>query len=129
MGIVKNSSLVLLLLVSALLILPYMIPGFEWTLEELLVLYGFGFACIILYFATSSSPKKGEKRPAQGKDVQFKTVTSVACYKCDFKEEREFSRGDYVGKTVGKCPKCNGESYIKTIYAIEEKKGKHAQTP
>jgi len=53
---------------------------------------------------------------------EIKTVTSIACHNCDFSEEGEFKAGDYINKQVGKCRRCGQELYVKSIYAVEEKR-------
>jgi predicted nucleic-acid-binding Zn-ribbon protein len=58
----------------------------------------------------------------QAKPGETKTITTIACYNCKFVEEREFEKGDFIGKTLGKCPKCRGQRYIKSIYEVEEKR-------
>ena len=64
------------------------------------------------------------------KRMQFKliprylSVTVVKCSNsnCNFREEREFKRGDYIFKEVGNCPKCNSILLIESIYAKPIKK-------
>ena len=46
-----------------------------------------------------------------------RTITVIRCLSCDFKERREFRRGDYVGRRVGKCVKCNGDLVVELIYS------------
>ena len=46
-----------------------------------------------------------------------RTITVIRCTGCDFQERREFRRGDYVGKRVGKCTRCNGDLLIELIYS------------
>ncbi len=55
----------------------------------------------------------------QPKKVEEKTVTKtlIRCNTCDYSEEREFKRGDFVGKEVGSCPKDNGTLIIRLIYS------------
>jgi len=48
----------------------------------------------------------------------FRTVTVAKCSKCDYTEVRDFQRGDYIYKVLGKCKECSGDVYVKTIYAI-----------
>ncbi|MEM0361961.1 MAG: hypothetical protein QXH57_01220 [Sulfolobales archaeon] len=47
-----------------------------------------------------------------------KVITKVKCVHNDYSLEREFSKGDYVGLEVGKCPKCGGVLTIDAIYAV-----------
>jgi hypothetical protein len=44
------------------------------------------------------------------------------CAKCSFKNVRAFMRGDYVFKTLGKCPRCSEPMSIAAIY--REERGK-----
>lgn len=50
-----------------------------------------------------------------------RAITVLQCESCDYKEEREFQRGDYVLKRIGACIKCGGPLYISMIYGISEK--------
>ncbi|MEM1619805.1 MAG: hypothetical protein QXU97_01690 [Fervidicoccaceae archaeon] len=53
-----------------------------------------------------------------------KTIVVIGCSNCDYNESRDFSRGDYIGKDLGPCPKCsNGRAYVKLMYSepVEEK--------
>ncbi len=52
------------------------------------------------------------------------TMTVIKCDKCGFSEIREFRKGDYIFKEIGKCKDCDGIAYIKSIYTIEEQKSK-----
>ena len=45
-----------------------------------------------------------------------KIFTTVQCSKCDFKNIREFQKGDYVLKIVESCPKCQNSTYISSVY-------------
>jgi hypothetical protein len=94
----------------------------QWSVPDLITLYGLGAVALLLL--VGSGPTQ-----AQGKSVKkgielgaTKTITSIACYSCEFAEEREFEKGDFIGKSLGKCPKCKGQRYIKSIYSIEEKR-------
>ncbi len=50
-----------------------------------------------------------------------KTYTLLKCLRCDYKSQREFKEGDYVGKIDGECPKCEGPLVVYAIYDKEEK--------
>lgn len=47
-----------------------------------------------------------------------RTVSVIKCFKCQYTEVRDFQRGDYMYKTVGKCKDCQGDMYIRSIYAV-----------
>ena len=49
--------------------------------------------------------------------------TTLECPKCDFKNVRDFQRGDYMFKESGSCQKCNEPMKITAIYR-EAKKNK-----
>ena len=49
----------------------------------------------------------------------YRIVSSLRCTECDYRELVNFKRGDYIYKTVRKCPKCeDGTLYIYEIYAV-----------
>ncbi len=52
------------------------------------------------------------------KGPKWKYMTLVRCLKCNFKSEREFKEGEYVGKRWDKpCPACGAPMIIDVIYA------------
>jgi hypothetical protein len=68
-----------------------------------------GFALL-----TSGRQQKEEKPPPP-------TVTEIRCSSCDFKEIRDFQKGDYVLKTVEAiCPKCQSSMTIEGVYIVRE---------
>jgi hypothetical protein len=49
------------------------------------------------------------------------TVTEIHCDsdECDFKEIRDFEKGDYILKSVeATCPKCSGSMTIQGVYVV-----------
>ncbi|TFG28985.1 hypothetical protein EU528_10345 [Candidatus Thorarchaeota archaeon] len=73
-----------------------------------LITMSFGFALL-----TAGKPKE-EKPPPP-------TVTEIRCNDCDFKEIRDFKKGDYVLKPVeDACPKCQTGMTIEGVYIIRE---------
>jgi len=67
---------------------------------------------LMYYLVLKSTEQRRPKRTA--------TLTTIECASCDFKDKREFMKSDYVGKTIGNCPKCGaGTLYITLIYAEE----------
>ena len=73
-----------------------------------LLIMSFGFALL-----TSGKPKE-EKPPPP-------TVTEIRCNGCDFKEIRDFKKGDYILKEVEEiCPKCQTGMTIEGVYIIRE---------
>ena len=49
-------------------------------------------------------------------------MTTLECPKCDFKNIREFQRGDYIFKETESCQKCDGTMKITAIYREAKKK-------
>lgn len=73
-----------------------------------LLVMSMGFALI-----TAGKPKE-EKTPPP-------TVTEIRCNDCDFKEIRDFKKGDYILKGVEEvCPKCQNGMTIEGVYIIRE---------
>jgi len=54
----------------------------------------------------------------------LKVLTVIQCARCDYRSIRDFSKGDYVLKEVGSCPKCSGTLLIHSIFREVEKKEK-----
>jgi sulfite exporter TauE/SafE len=57
------------------------------------------------------------------------TITEIRCTNasCDFKEIRDFQKGDFMLKSLeAKCPKCSSPMTIDGVYVVreEEQKGK-----
>ncbi|WXG45864.1 MAG: DUF308 domain-containing protein [Candidatus Atabeyarchaeum deiterrae] len=71
----------------------------------------------VLVFSFFFSTTGAAWRPPVQAQVN-RTVTVTKCNKCSYTEVRDFQRGDYVYKTLGKCKECDGETYVKTIYTI-----------
>ncbi|PVX27511.1 MAG: hypothetical protein CW716_01925 [Candidatus Bathyarchaeum sp.] len=51
-----------------------------------------------------------------------KVITTLECPKCDFKNIRDFQRGDYIFKEAGPCQKCEEKMKITAIYREPKKK-------
>lgn len=50
-------------------------------------------------------------------------TTTIVCSKCEFKNVRNFERGDYILKELGSCTKCEGTMMISAIYReVKEKR-------
>ena len=68
---------------------------------------------VVLMIYTLLSFFTSRKPPA----MPPKILTKIACVSGNYSEVREFREGDYVGKEVGKCPKCEGRMLVSMIYA------------
>lgn len=51
-----------------------------------------------------------------------RVLTTLECPKCDFKNIRDFQRGDYIFKEEGTCQKCDDKMAITAIYREPKKK-------
>jgi hypothetical protein len=90
--------------------------SYIWMFIGLLVI-SIGFNLL-----TSGRQAKGHKPPPP-------TITEIRCTStnCDFKEIRDFQKGDFMLKPLEtKCPKCGSPTTIEGVYVVreEEKKGK-----
>jgi hypothetical protein len=90
--------------------------SFLWPFIGLLII-SIGFNLM-----TSGRQSKVRKPPPP-------TITEIRCSRaeCDFKEIRDFQKGDYMLKPLQtKCPKCASPTVIEGVYVVkeEEKKGK-----
>jgi len=65
------------------------------------------------------------KRPIPESLKTPKVLTTLECPKCDFKNIRDFERGDYIFKDAGPCQKCNEKMIISAIYREEHKDKKN----
>jgi hypothetical protein len=85
--------------------------------DPLSLVYSFiGMVVLAVGFAmlTSGSKQKEKKPPPP-------TVTEIRCNSCDFKEIRDFQKGDYVLKPVETtCPKCQSTMTIEGVYMVRE---------
>ncbi|MFW9792813.1 MAG: hypothetical protein ACFFEE_00805 [Candidatus Thorarchaeota archaeon] len=79
-----------------------------WTFLGMFVM-AMGFAML-----TSGSRQKEKKPPPP-------TVTEIRCDSCEFKEIRDFQKGDYILKNVeATCPKCQSGMTIEGVYIVRE---------
>jgi len=79
-----------------------------WSFVGMFVM-AMGFAML------TSGRKQKEKKPPPP------TVTEIRCTNCDFKEIRDFQKGDYVLKPVEvTCPKCQSAMTIEGVYIVRE---------
>jgi len=82
--------------------------SYVWSFIGMFVM-AMGFALL-----TSGRQQKEEKPPPP-------TVTEIRCNSCDFKEIRDFQKGDFILKTVETtCPKCQSAMTIEGVYIVRE---------
>ena len=75
--------------------------------------FGLGITAYILF--------QTRKRPEPASLKKPKVLTTLECSKCDFKNIRDFERGDYIFKEAGPCQKCDQKMTITAIYREEKK--------
>ena len=87
----------------------------------IVLLFGFLGAAIATYALFQM-----RRRLSKLKIVIPPVTTTIECKKCNFKNVREFQRGDYIFKEVEPCQKCNDKMLITAIYReIKEKEKDH----
>lgn len=79
--------------------------------------FGLAITTYILFQTRKRSVPSAFKTP--------RVITTLACQKCDFKNIRDFERGDYIFKQAGSCQKCDGKMSIIAIYREEKKENKN----
>ena len=85
--------------------------------EELLALSFFGASLVLTIM--SWLMMKSVAASATPVIRSFPVSTEITCESCGLREVRAFSRGDYILKHVGKCPRCGGERIITSIFREE----------
>ncbi|RDE15837.1 MAG: hypothetical protein C4K47_02300 [Candidatus Thorarchaeota archaeon] len=88
--------------------------SFIWLFVGLLII-SIGFNLL-----TARGQPKGHKPPPP-------TITEIRCSNtaCDFKEIRDFKKGDFVLKPLEtKCPKCGSLTAIEGVYIVKEEEPK-----
>lgn len=87
-------------------------PNMSWVWFFIgLLVISIGFQML-----TAGGKQKAPKPPPP-------TITEVKCDNptCDFKEIRDFQKGDYVLKPLdAKCPKCGSKMTIQGVYIVKE---------
>jgi len=54
----------------------------------------------------------------------LKVLTVIQCTKCNYRNVKDFEKGDYILKEVGSCPKCDGTLLIYSIFREVKEKEK-----
>ena len=74
-----------------------------------------GMFVMALGLSLMTAGREREKKPTPP------TVTEIRCGSCDFKEIRDFEKGDYILKPVEvACPKCQSPMTIEGVYMVRE---------
>ncbi len=89
--------------------------GFEHSILVMMSLAGFIASAYLLFQTRRGMLKLTFEAP--------KVSTTIICSKCDFKNIRDFQRGDYILKEAEPCPKCKEKMMIASIYReVKEEK-------
>jgi hypothetical protein len=88
----------------------YLIQGFE-SGDEVTILFG----SLIFFFFFSLVGSALRSPPVA---ALSRTVSVIKCDKCQYTEVRDFQKGDYMYKVLGKCKDCQGNIYIRSIYTV-----------
>ena len=114
----------IVLLVMALSLVSFALAVNAFALGEDLVA---GYLVIIGVIALALSTYvllQSRRRMTTMKTANPSIMTTIECRKCDFKNVREFQRGDYVFKELDKCQKCDDKMIITAIYREVKEKEK-----
>jgi cytochrome b subunit of formate dehydrogenase len=85
----------------------------------ILLMFGFFGVAISTYVLFQT-----RRRLSKLKIVVPPVTTTIECKKCNFKNVREFQRGDYIFKEGETCQKCNEKMLITAIYREVKEKEK-----
>lgn len=114
-------AVVLIMLIMSLASLVLLIKTYitQGTFETLNVILSVSAIALSIYLLLQM-----RRKPLTLGFETLKVLTVIQCTKCDYKNIRDFNKGDYVLKEVGSCPKCNGTLLIYSIFREPEKKEK-----
>ncbi|MGC8983087.1 MAG: hypothetical protein ACP5KA_04975 [Desulfurococcaceae archaeon] len=73
-------------------------------------------ALILIYYLYNALRTRRKRKP------EYAIREVLACMQCNYKLERDYEAGDFIGLLKGKCPKCGGQMKIRGIYAVEKSK-------
>ncbi len=106
-------AVISIMLVLALLSLYWALISYGTNLGSSIVNIMLSVSAIVLAFymlaqIRAKPMKLGFETP--------KVFTTIQCTKCDYKNTREFQKGDYVMKDAEQCPKCSSPTIISAVY-------------
>ncbi|MFX1457146.1 MAG: hypothetical protein ACFFDB_17350 [Promethearchaeota archaeon] len=106
-SVLKNLISILLIIFGAVFI--YSGIGDQitsWSIGFMMICFG---ATLIQWQKTPSEPIR-------------QTLTILICSICGLTKVRNYEKGDYVYRKVGKCSECNQTMEVKQIYSVRLKK-------
>ena len=106
-SVLKNIVLILLIVIGAMFIYLGIGPDpiSSWTIGFMLICFG----------ATLIQFQKSPPEPIH------QTLTILICKLCGLTKVRNYVKGDFVFKRLGKCDKCEDLMEIKDIYSVRLK--------
>ena len=107
-SVLKNLLLIILIIAGAVLIYTGIGPDpiTSWSIGFTLICFG---ATLLQIQKTPSEPIR-------------QTLSILICNICGFTKVRNYEKGDFVYRRLGKCNKCNDVLEIKEIYSVKLKK-------
>ena len=115
---------IIVLAVYALSIISLGLAVNAYFLDEQLVALYLSILGIISMTLATYVLFQSKRHVTAMKIVSPQVMTTVECKKCGTKTVREFQRGDYVYKDLGKCEKCDDKQLITAIYKEVKEKEK-----
>lgn len=113
-----------LLLIAFILSLTALYIAFEEIISQTEALDAYSFLAIGLGGLAFSVYMLFQMRSKPTHSVMEvpRVLTTLECPKCDFKNIRDFQRGDFIFKKEGTCQKCDEPMTITGIYREPKKK-------
>lgn len=71
---------------------------------------------IVLYYLYDALKVRRRHR------AEYVTRELLTCVKCNYRVEKDYEPGDFIGLLKGPCPNCGGNLKVRGIYAVEKKK-------
>jgi len=121
---ISTYLMMIVLIVLALSIVALLLSVNAFIVGNVIVA---GYLLVIGFIAMGLSVYvmfQSRKRAASMRIEAPKVMTTIECKKCNFKNVREFQRGDFVFKDLDPCQKCNEKMIITAIYKEVKEKDK-----
>ena len=119
--------LLMIILVTIVLSLSALFIAVDSIINQSDILNSYSFLAIGFFGIAISAYMLLQTRGKSTRISSFevpKVITTLECPKCDFKNIRDFEKGDYIFKENGSCQKCNENMKITAIYREVKKKKK-----
>jgi hypothetical protein len=119
-----SSFYLAIILVTFLLSLAALYVAFANILEQSDLTSSYSFLAIGFFGLALSAYMLMQTRAKPVREIlkMPRVITTLECPKCDFKDIRDFQRGDYIFKEAGPCQKCEDTMKITAIYREAKKK-------